>query len=511
MPILEGRWFADLYPKQWELMRLCLGDDGDSERYVLVHGPRFASKTIGCANAIAQHAWETDANIAIIVPSISVGTGGGFWELLTETVMPEWIAGDFGFEWWEKKGAPHQDGSTKQQTCVIKNKFGRKSRIQLISIKEEREVEKNFKNRNFTMLYVSEASEVIKKYESYNTLLNCLRAKNVPRGRFLLILDTNPPADGESNWMYREFFEFRQTNAKELSDADRIRQRKLHVIQFLPTDNLSNSKDFLEGKKSEFAAAGQDYYDRYWLGLWKKAKEGTLFYDVFKAVFHIIEQLPDEWIMPQENCEELITSWDFGPANPYVCFIEKFYHHFPGKPEEQSIFKFFDEIYWLEADDLSLGDFTYIVLERMKLWEARMGKKVRWTHYSDRSAFDVRESIANRYQYEEVFKASGGEIQLTAVDKSPGSVNQAIRLWRRMLIQQRLIFAALQVPQMIEMNKSLPSGKDGMGIAKNTPYKHPFDAGRYMLLRECWTENLELINSLEKINRQPMKAVSIPL
>lgn len=503
-------WKLSLFEKQLALMRMCREKNG-LRKYILASGARWSGKTIAALHAVVDHAFNTkNASVCVLTITMGSGTASGVWTLLTETILPEWISGGFGLE-WARKGEPRTDPSSKRPYCIITNKFGGRSRIELNSLRDERRVEADFKGRLFSMIYVSEASN-FKLVKTYMTLLQILRVKGLPEDEYVLLLDTNPADDGEDSWMYREFYTFR-TARPETLDPDVVpRQKFLQLIEFLPDDNLFLTEDFRRQKKAEFSS-DPDLFQRYWLGKWKRAKMGALFSDVFlpaKHVFGILGDEDPEVLVPEEDCQILFSGWDYGPTNPAVVIAEQFYP-FTGPLADKCAFKFISEVATTEGQELSIGEFTEMVVEQMERWEEFLGRPVEWRHFSDRQAFDVREPIALRYQYEAVYASSAGRIELESVARGPGSVSARIRLWRKMLHQDRLIFSAAECPKLIEANQSLPCGAKSYSIAKASPFKHPWDASSYLVSALCLDELHGEISMMRTAKQSELRLVSVPL
>ena len=120
MPVTNGQWHPSTSPKQDELRWLCHRDNPNKPKFVCVSGPRKSSKTFGCLNVVTEHLWETDkAQFGIIAPTVTSAADGGCWQLITETIIPQWIDGDFGFEWIRQ---PYQEGISKKMKCSVTNK-----------------------------------------------------------------------------------------------------------------------------------------------------------------------------------------------------------------------------------------------------------------------------------------------------------------------------------------------------------------------------------------------------
>lgn len=509
MPIdSEGRWELDISPKQRELMRLCREKNG-LRKYILAAGARWSSKSIGALHAVVDHAWNTkNAAVSLLCTTITAGADQGIWTLLTEVIIPMWIEGDFGLEWAEK-GTPRQHGVTKKFYCIIKNKWGGNSRMQLDSLKDERDVEASFKNRYLTMIYWSEVS-IFKQVKTYQTLIQALRGLGTPQDEFVLLCDTNPSEEGTDSWIYKEWYEFRLADPLTLSEDERPRQAYLKLLEFLPDDNPYLTEDFKRQKRAEFAA-DPDLFARYWLGQWKKSSVDALFIGQFKRAIHVIETNDEGMCVPQDDCEEACIGWDIGRANHGVEFAEKCYGKVEGtNSTETSVFKFFDEVVII-GGETSVWDLTVLVVERMLIWEAYLGRKVNWSHHSDRSSLDQREPISNRFPADEVYAASEGTIVLVGVENTRNSVGPSIRLWRKMLFQRRLLFSGELCPKLVEVQTSLRRGKLPDTIHDQSPHKHPFDAGRYIIMRECWDELQTLIVRRAQMQRPPQRLVSVPL
>ena len=127
-----GIWQPDLSPKQQEFRWLCHPDNPNKRKFICISGPRRSSKTWAVLNTLIEHAWLVkEAHVSLLVPTMSSGVDGGVWALLTETIIPDWIDGDFGMVWHK---APHISGATKKPMCSIINIHGGVSKIQLDSV-----------------------------------------------------------------------------------------------------------------------------------------------------------------------------------------------------------------------------------------------------------------------------------------------------------------------------------------------------------------------------------------
>ncbi len=532
MPIdSEGRFYLECSEKQLEIRRACLERTG-RRKYIFINGPKWTGKTRGALSAVVEHAWNVkNARICVIVPTIGAGDDSGVWSELIEKEIPRWIEGDFGLTWWEDKrktkqrtGAK-QKGASKKLYCEITNKHpcdacngsGKKknrvcdvclgngcgkSHIEMDSLKDERDVEKDFFNRYYTMIYWGELQN-FKERHTFDTLIQCLRVDGVPNDDdYLMLCDGNPSDLGEDAWQYKLWFDFRVD--RDVPPEQKPLQQNLKLIIVTLADNPYLS----DQRKREIESSydhDPDLKARYILGQWKKSSSDALFAGSFKQSMHVIDVDTDGnpvELVPEADCISLISSWDPGGANPAMVIAEKCWREIviKGDSKEEAIFKFIDELVFVKGD-ISIAEFTELVMEKLEYWEKYIGRPIKWQHWSDNSAFTQKESISKRTVYEEVYAASGGKIELEASDSQyrfgkgnpqnrPGTVAQGIRLWRKLLFQNRILMCNRKTPKLIQMCKSLRRKPKTTAdiIAENDNNRHVFDAGRYLVSRECYDE-----------------------
>lgn len=516
-------------PTESELVDLCV-----PETESFIAGGFINHNTYAGLFAICDHAWNTDGgSVCVLCTSIPAGSSSGIWTLLTENVIPQWIEANFGFNWapvdagrWKNKLCkPRQDGATKKLYCCVTNRFGGRTRIELNSLKDERDVEKEFKNRYFSMIYWSEMS-AFNDRRTFDTLLHALRMPNVPEERHLLLCDTNPSDLGTEYFGWKIFYHTRTANPDDLDEAERPIQKHLKLVEFTLDDNFSLS---VERKKEILSlfAHDPDLLARYGYGRWVKASSNALFISVFKPAIHVfgdVGELDPEMLLPEPNCSELITGWDPGGANPAMVIAEKVFRPVQRLPtgggkleaKEESVIKFLDELAFVK-ENFSYAEFTELVMEKIRYWERFMGRELMWVHWSDRSCFDQREAISNRVPYEEIYAASGGKILLQAHEKSQarGTKAPGIRLWRKLLFQERMYFSAAMTPKLIEMNKVLRRDmRRGMppdSVDKNQDERHIFDSARYLVMSENWEELQDGILTMETAKREEPRLISVRL
>lgn len=472
----------DLSPKQTQLLKLCRSKTG-RKKYILLSGTRWAGKSIGGMHTICDHLWNTkDASVLVLCYTAGTAATSGIWTELTEKILPEWIAADFGMEWAEK-GEPRIHGATKKMMCAVINKHGGVSKLELDSLDDEREVEKRYKSRYYSMVYWSEASEFHEEL-SMTTLMACLRIVGLPSDEHILLIDVNPAKEGTDHFLYKYFYEMRI--ADDLDADEKPIQACLHLIEWTMDDNPYLTDDDKSVIKAAYKTS-PSLWSRYVLGLWVKVVEKGLFTKQFSLATHVVGNPNDrepEILIPMEGCSELITGHDEGGVNPVSYIIEKCTLHTDVK--DFTMFRYLDELAFI-GEEISPEEFTLLFVAKMDFWENEIGGEVRWRHWSDRSALDHKQSIAQRTVADEMFSVSQGRIKLEAVEKGRGSVGNRIRLWRKLLIQGRIVISAL-CPKLIEMNENINCGKVPDTIATHSIYKHPFDAATYPVAKECWDE-----------------------
>lgn len=561
MPVDEnGAWQPGLFPKQWELLRACVPGP---QNILLVNGPRKASKTYGCHHAVAQHAWNTDrGNICVLTITQSVGIDSGVWQHLTESFLPEWINGEFGMKWVKE---PYVQNVTKKPACEVSNVHGNKTTIKLESLRNEDEVEDRFKGKIYSMIWVNELSK-FKKRKTFDTLRQCLeRCPHLSPEQTMFLADTNPDLDlGQQSWIYYLWYEFRvMTDAELLKMEERLEieagtfaplRDALQLMEFTVDDNLAMT-DRMKAKLRADFAHDKDLLAAYYYGKWVTASTDALFYEVFRPAYHVLGE-PEtdgnkdpEILVPEDTCASLVTGWDPGGRNCAAVIAEPLIipakalwpELFPrdgeaavdpqimdaisgvaGKPDKKApmspdkeipCFKFIDELVSV-GEDFRLEDFVEQFVIKMRFWEQLIARRIAWRHWGDRMIWDSQIPFTDVFWGHHIFECSGGEIMLMAERGNRGAVAARVDLWRKLLWEQRMWFSAAKCPHMIMMNKSIKRGSSSVAvIQKQSPWKHGFDAGSYLISSECYDELSRSVNTILKIRRRSegVGLVSVPL
>lgn len=465
------------------------------KKFVLASGPRLCGKTLNCLHVLCDHAYSVKhANILILAPSQTAGLDSGIWDDLIDVVIPS-----FGLKVLKES---YTHNISKKQFVEVENKFGVAVKIQLGSLKDERDVKKMYKNKRYSMIYVPELCEIFKYRRTFDILKDSLRALGVPDNQLLFLADTNPADEGDKSWIYQLWYVL--LNADDVDDRLKPLQKGLGLVEFQITDNPYLSEDRKMELISSYAH-DPDMFARYIQGKWVVSSEGALFIGVFKPNIHVIGDRINfsgddpEIMVPEEDCIELWTGWDPGPTNCAFGIIEPWKYETEDK-KLVTAFKCLDEQVVI-GEDFDMSEFVLSAMEKMDYWENMIGRPVIWKHWSDQSALNMRESIANTYLHKEIFQISEGKIELQGAGQIQQSNMVRIRVsfWRRLLFQNRLFFSG-RCRNVIDMNRSI---KKGVGqyqsISKGSPHKHVFDCFSYPISMECFDE----IRTMTLKNRRP--------
>ena len=267
--------------KQKHLLELCR-----QFKFILASGPRYSTKTVGCLHCIADHAWRTDrGNVALVSVSQSAGLDSGVWEDLVNVVIPQWIGTGMGMQWVRK---PFIANVTKKPTCEVSNRHGNRTRIQLDSLKYEHEVEARFKNKRYSMMFVTELSN-FRNRKTFSIWGECLRMLHLKENQHLFLADTNPADEGEDSWIYKVFFLMPSLTYLEYVELCRkdglpiLQERAFEVmkattklLEFQIEDNVFATQDRIDELVARYSD-DQDLYDRYILGMWRRGTTDASF------------------------------------------------------------------------------------------------------------------------------------------------------------------------------------------------------------------------------------------
>lgn len=496
MPIDSvGHWYPELSAKQASLRER-------KERFLLVNGPRKSGKTVAVANHLCRRAWEFESTTSVICATVSAAVDQGVWELLTGSVVSQWVEGDFGFEWVRE---PYKEASTQKHKFKIRNRHGTVSTFQLDSLSEEKKVELKFKGRGVQTVWLSELSN-FKHRATFDALIEFLRlppgAKGMTKDDLQMICDTNPSDEGEDSWIYKLWYALRTSDIPP-GHRDCALKENLGLVEFEIADNPYLSRQELELLYAQYGH-NRNLSDRYLHGRWVKAQSEGLFASLWNPELHVVGEMPindsemSQCLLPESNCSELNSGFDLGQRNhacvmgeTWPAMVPRTLVHPNGVEEviveEKMCFKVLDELIFLQ-EKVKVEDFVDVLMEKRRFWEAQCSGTVRWMDFSDKSAWRF-DAHADKYEHEIVYAASGGKIQLIPFQNVSFTVAPCIRLIRRLLFENRILVNKAKCPVTVQMFESLPQGKAGdQSVKLDAELKHAFDALRYWICSKAMDE-----------------------
>jgi hypothetical protein len=495
-----------------------------SKKFNLITGPRLATKSIGCLHDIPWHMWNTNRAIGMMLgKTTSQNADAGLWKLLIEDVIPEWVAGDFGFEWVTM---PRMEAVTHKLFFETTNRFDTVSRYYLDSLDVEEEAEKKFKGKIFSHIYWTELSN-FKYRTTFDVLQECFRVPYLRPEQHKLIADTNPAAEGEDSWIWKLWYWFRTIDLDNLTDdakedlnlhklegeeiATAIQSLKelqadLDVNEFTIDDNIFITPAQKRGQWAKYAH-NKDLLDRYYYGKWVRAAGDSIFSEVWRPEIHVIGEpktslvTEPEMLVPEEGCRELGAGWDVGSRrNSAVAIIEPVLMEVDERDSEgnsifKTGFKILDEFVSL-GEQQKISMIAEEVMEKVEFWEKMCGRKPLWRHYSDNSAFAV-DSISETDEAKEIFRLSSGEIELQSITarnkgmKGHGAVERRVNMVERLLFENRIAINQATCPNIVEMFGSIKRDRRGK-LSTTNIFKHAFDAISYYMAMKVWEEMMKV-------------------
>lgn len=460
----EKYWVPSMSPKgMWVLE--------NRRRYTLLHGTRKAGKSNTAQHCVIQHCYNNDgANVAIVVQGLGMAASSGVWDDITGReglLEKEWFQASKEFRWVKK---PTMLSDSKLRYCELTNYKGGVSRIELHTLTRSSDVRK-FKDSRFSMVYMVE----VDRWDSsdvFFSLIPQLRVPMVPHERRSIILDCNPPKEGEDHWLHEVFIKDKKGNYPPDVNPD-----YMEVSFNLNTDNPFIS----EKEKQEIYDANKHdpiELDRNWFGKWVRSRAGSAFKDQYTKSVHVIgSQSNGTLLLPPPGSFLFGGGWDLGDAMNHaqvsICPVTL--------PSGIVVAYIIDELAKV-GQNSSVRDFTEEIVEQRKWWTKVMAKRgsptIRWEDYCDKS--NLRYSAAADRSTAQTVLASSGEMEicLEGAPKGAGSVMARANMLRRLLFERR-IFVSSKCEQVIKMLNELKEYKGK--IPDDDPMKHIFDALTYPL------------------------------
>lgn len=491
-------------------------------RYVLVTGPRRSGKSLGCAIKVVRHAYDVKgARVCIISKNIKLAKEGGPWSDLVDIVIPEWIEAGI----LKMVTPPKLDAQTRSLYCEISNRYGGVTRIYLASLEFDDDAERLMKSRRFSLIWICEATN-FKKRSLFDTAIQSLRIPGLAYEQHQIMLDCNPPDDGQNNWIWKLFWGERLAESppeQHKTEAQRESYRKfqqaLCVIEIFIPDNPWLSQSEIDELYAQYSY-DPDILARYFYGLWVTSTSEGFFSHQFKAPIHVLGNVlkpnRNDWevILIPETTTQMFEGWDLGDKNSVTMFACK---EEAKDKRGMSTYSFTDEVV-VENDSVALEDYVEAVLKIRIKWETFIGRPIDWIAWSDTSSWQKKlsaehheaaliEEISKRYVISNGLSTSL-IIKIQPVPKYKGSVKDGIKLMKRLLFENRMFISANCV-NFIQMLRSFkPERARGTGIERvpDNYLTHRFDAGRYLLTAE---EPIELAVNRTRVGKSPSRIVTM--
>lgn len=470
-PVRAKRWSPPISKKQFLIVN-------DKHRILLVSGPRKTGKTIGLAHKAIRHGWDVpNAHVAIFVMYTKTGVNGGVWTDLTKIALPSWLesgmVGDTGLPieitTISPDGLPGDktDPKTRSVYFRMRNRHGGEAEFRLYSLDNENEIDQVLKGTRRSMIWFSELSnfknpEVMKK--------SILQLRMVGDGMgfkdHVWVADTNPADEGTESWIYKKFY----VERTQKDHPYPVQQASMGLIEVFLDDNPY----LAPGEADEIRFLYHDDpigYAQNVNGQWvASSQKRNVFADVLAPEVHFI----DGPIEVDGDARELKAGWDIGSVNHAAVIVEQ--KIFEGRPYYMVI----DELVLID-EEISTEEFTLKFMEKMDALDKYYARKFLYTHWSDDTAVNQYRASIKGYDAMQVNNASGGRIELQPAEKPGGSVEESIKIIRRLLIDERL-FVGSNCPMVQSALRKVRRGKTKP--IEDTEDKHAIDALRYVIYME---------------------------
>ena len=509
MPLnAQGFWLPNLFPRQFEVFN-------SPARVLLLSGAALGGKSVASMNKIVRHMWDTDrASVAFFSKIIKTAYESGSWELLTKTVMKEWVEAGIGlyFTTKDQSGKPgaRVSGTSRTPTFSIRNRYGTESTCRLFSLEHDQEIEAKVKDHFFSMIYFAELDK-FKDRKILSLTRNRLRMQHLRYDQQMWLADTNPAEDGEKSWIYQFFFAERNMSYPDYCENCRQKeqqpmddksfanyQKEVQVIEFPPEENPFLDPKQLEELKESFRY-DPDLYARYVQGKWvfgfgDQSRHLRQFFKPHHIIGNTDSAREEEWevALPSATCLDIATGWDIGDCvNHAEVDVEPVYQgakmHYVVLDECVSI-----------GDAMSTAEFTRAAVVKIEALEntAAAQRKIPGfkfplqQNYSDNSILRFS-AHADEYPYVIVHASSLGRIVLDAMEQSEKAVRIRVQLIKFLLRENRLHVSA-QCKYVRRMLNELRKGKTNSEFVVNDENKHVFDALTFVLIKLCSEELLNL-------------------
>lgn len=513
------------------------------KRFLLVDGPRYASKTLGCLHDIPWHMWNTDGAVGMMLGRTTTqNSDAGPWALLTSTILPKWEQGETlaigpdGELILDERGLPtrgpdlpfgfevitpvRMEAVTHKLYFETNNRFDGVSRYYLDSLDVEDEAENKFKGKMFSHIYWTELSN-FRQRKTFDVIQECLRMPHLRPEQHKLVADTNPADEGEDSWIWKLWFWFRTVDLDNLDDETKRElnlgelegeelsetiiglkemQDQLEVQSYTIDDNIFITPSQKRAQRAKYSH-DKDLLDRYYYGKWIRSSGDGIFSEVYRPEIHLVGELhktagvEPEIAVPEQECIELGSGADIGSrrntaiiiAEPMQCEVEEF-----GTSVIKTGIKILDEFVSLGKQQ-KIWEIAEAYDEKVAFWGSLCRKPPMWLHASDSSSFDpTSQTLTSEAQ--DIYRLTEGRVELRSILMIPhikikghNGVEKGIDLIQRMLFENRIWINAAKCPNVAEMLSSIKRGRNGK-LSSTNIFKHVMDAIRYYTSWKCWEE-----------------------
>lgn len=464
----EESWSPSLSGSQQELF-------DSTAKYVLAYGERASGKTFVLGgHKLVRHAYENFNALCLVIVGIkSQATQGGVWHKLQTEILPEWKAG-LGIEHTDEKmdlqKAPYID---------VQNRYGGWSRISLMSAPFGNILTDRIKGFEPSYVFVDELTN-LDTSSYFEAIVQQLGRRQGIEGVQQYTAACNPA--GRTHWVYKRFFEMPY-------DEDGNYNHDYHVVHVKISENEKNLPDGYYNRVMEAVANDPIEAKRMLEGQWIDRPSGdALFAPYFSKTLHVVGDAK-KGIVPNPNYP-VIIGYDPGAVNNAMVFMQCII----GK--EKSIWTVFDELVTIRKK-IPYTTLIPLLYRKMKYWNERVDKKLKFVHISDNSAFNQYRAKTGSYDvkdFEEISREKcevfGMEpIRMKAAPKFSGSVAGRVRLLIAKLVQEELLISAPCTEVIKSMrNLSCEKQKDNKYDPslelkpKRSDYIHAFDALTYPIM-----------------------------
>lgn len=502
----EGYWLPPICQSQYEKVFI------DGHRYLLVSGPRLSGKTEAILHKVLKHAYDNPgARIAIFTITTKVGKSGGVWQDLTDRILKTWINAGIGFRVTQQ---PKVTGDTRQNMFKIASRFGGESEILLHSLEFAPEVHEKLRGTKWSMIWFSEIDQIAPlsgpepeqrdDRQVFAAAQAQLRMEPlIPMEAHQIIMDCNPPVDGEENWLWNVF----EIETQDKTKDESYRNNFAHV-KFTIDDNPFLSKDRKVDLYNSYAYR-QSLLDRLYYGKWTKDATLGHFSEMFKPEIHVLGNVQcsedqREVIVPTPAVKVMLSGLDLGDKHNSFVIGEKM----ETVENDKRVIKFaiMDEL-CIHGREMPLRLVVEGMMEMIDKWEKfcleKYNRKIQWRHWSDEAAWRYRQ-VAEAMDYLLVRNLSGGKINLKPAPKYKGSIRDRVQLLQQLLFENRIYFSA-QLDECITMLKVLRKGNTVADYAAPPRRTHIFDALTYLLQSEAPVD--EITYSDVVVDKSPRRLV----